>query len=346
MRLAPIAKFYSMKLNPASTQQVFWKPGNVPIASLGQLVFSTLLLPLLLAWCGCHSSGRPDAVAGLYSKSVVVPNLTYLKIDGTDLQLDVYVPAKELGGAPWVKFSDERKPVLLYIHGGGWTDLNRAYRNLNFLPYVEKGWAVVNIDYRLLKQAPFPACIADCRHALNWIYENADGFKFDTSRIVVSGESAGGHLALMTGFLTNDAAFAIPNHPITRELKVAAVVNWFGISDVGRIMEFWNSPSYITNLVGDLSKKEEIYQSCSPLTRINASVPPVLTIHGDADQVVPFDQATRLHEALNQCGVKNQLHVVKGKKHGNFDEQEMSENFRIIWKFLDEVGVNPATKRK
>jgi len=321
-------------------------PGSAPTANPGRHLAGALMLSSMLALCGCRTPARADAVAGLYSKSVVVPNVTYLKVDGTDLQLDVYVPAKELGGAPWVKFSDERKPVLLYIHGGGWTSLNRSYRNLNFLPYVEKGWAVVNIDYRLLKQAPFPACIADCRHALNWIYENADGFRFDTSRIVVSGESAGGHLALMTGFLTNDAAFAIPGKPITRELKVAAVINWFGISDVGRIMEFWNSPSYVTNLVGDISKKEEIYRSCSPLTHINSSVPPVLTIHGDADTVVPIIHATLLHEALDQCGVKNELHVVKGKKHGNFDEQEMSENFQIIWKFLDEVGVTPVTKLK
>ena len=256
--------------------------------------------------CGCRTSAQTSAVAGLYSKSIVEPNITYLSVDGINLQLDAYLPAKQLGRDPWVKFSDERKPVLLYIHGGGWTSLNRSVRNLNFLPYIEKGWAVVNIDYRLLNQAAFPACIADCRHALNWIYENADKYHFDTNRIVVSGESAGGHLALMTAFLTNDAAFAIPNHPITRELKVAAVVNWFGVSDIRKIMEFWNSPSYVTNLVGDISKEEDIYRSCSPLTHINAFVPPVLTIHGDADQVVPFLQATLLHEALNKCGLTHQ----------------------------------------
>lgn len=301
-------------------------------------------LSVLLVSCGCRTSARTDAVAGLYSKSIVLPNVTYRSIDGIDLQLDAYLPAKQLGRDPWVEFSQDRKPVLLYIHGGGWTGLNRSIRNLNFLPYVEKGWAVVNIDYRLLQQAPFPACIADCRYALNWIYEHADQYHFDTSRIVVSGESAGGHLALMTAFLTNDVAIA--NLPCARELKVAAVVNWFGVSDVSGIMEFWNSPSYVTNLVGDISRKEEIFHTCSPLTHINASVPPVLTIHGDADPVVPFIQATLLHEALDRCGVKNELHVVKGKQHGDFDESEMSENFRTIWKFLDEVGCNSATRRK
>jgi acetyl esterase/lipase len=328
----------------ATRKQLPRHPGGTPTAKPNRFFVAALIVSFGVALCGCRTPARTDAVASLCSKSVVVPNLTYLKVDGIDLQLDVYVPAKQLGGEPWVKFSDARKPVLLYLHGGGWTSLSRAYRNLNFLPYVERGWAVVNIDYRLLQQAPFPACIADCRHALNWIYENADGFKFDTSRIVVSGESAGGHLALMTGFLTNDAALAIANQPVTRELNVAAVINWFGISDVGSIMEHWNSPSYVTNLVGDISKKEEIYRTCSPLTHVTSSVPPVLTIHGDADQVVPFVQATLLHDALNRNGVSNELHVVKGKKHGNFDEREMTGNFQVIWKFLDAVGVTTETK--
>lgn len=304
----------------------------------GFALFFTLIL------CGCQPSTKLDPVAGLYSKSIVVPDVTYLSIDGIDLQLDAYVPARQLGREPWVKFSEGRSPVLLYMHGGGWTGLNRSIRNLNFLPYIERGWAVVNIDYRVLQQAPFPACIADCRQALNWIYENADKYKFDTTKIVVSGESAGGHLALMTAFLTNDLALSIPGKPISRELKVAAVINWFGVSDVRKIMEFWNSPGYVTNLVGDLSSKDEIFLSCSPMTYVTPSVPPVLTIHGDADPVVPFSQATSLHTALNQYGVKNQLHVVKGKMHGDFDEVEMSENFRIIWKFLNESGIKNAKK--
>jgi acetyl esterase/lipase len=307
-----------------------------------RLLILAVCLSVLFALCGCRTTVRTDALAGLSSKSIVLPNLTYATVNGVDLQLDVYLPARQLGRDPWVEFPPGRRPVLLYIHGGGWTSLNRSIRNLNFLPYLEKGWTVVNIDYRLLNQAPFPACIADCRHALNWIYEHAEEYRFDTRRIVVSGESAGGHLALMTAFLTNDRDIGIGQPSITNELKVAAVVNWFGISDVRRIMEFWNSPAYVTNLVGDLSRKEEIFRSCSPLTYINSSVPPVLTIHGDADGVVPIIQATLLHDALNKHGVKNQLHVVGGKQHGNFNELEMSESFRTIWEFLGEVGIGGA----
>lgn len=299
------------------------------------------LFLLLIIFGARQLSAQNNAVTGLYCKSIVIPNITYLTVDSIDLQLDAYIPAKNLGGSPWVKFTEERKPVLLYIHGGGWSDLNRSVRNLNIIPYIDKGFAVVNIDYRLLYQAPFPACIADCRYALNWIYENAAQFKFDTTRIVVSGESAGGHLALMTGFMTQDHEIYIPGKPINRQLKVAAVINWFGVSDMEKIATFWNSEYFVRNLTGDSLTKEYIYKTCSPLTYVNSTVPPVLTIHGDRDDSVPFIHAQLLHDALDKNLVKNRLIIIEGKRHGDFDENEMSQSFDAIWKFLKELGISP-----
>ncbi|MFA6468907.1 MAG: alpha/beta hydrolase [Bacteroidota bacterium] len=298
-----------------------------------------LILPLICISCAQRPLSNSDAMAGLYSKSIVIPNIIYLTVDSIELKLDAYVPARNTGGEPWVEYSPNRKPVLLYIHGGGWNGLTRSVRNLNFLPYIDKGWAVVNIDYRLLDQSPFPACIADCRMALNWIYENAEKYKFDTTRIVVSGESAGGHLALMTGFLTTDNEIAIPNKPITRDLRVAAVINWFGVSDIGEQVEHWHSESFMEKLVGDTSKKEAIYKSCSPMTYVNSSTPPVLTVHGDEDNTVPFSQAVMLHNALRANDVMNTLIVIKGKRHGDFTEEEMSNAFNSIWGFLKDLRI-------
>lgn len=289
------------------------------------------------------STGRQKAdnnLTGPYCKSIVIPDVIYLRVDSIELKLDAYIPAKNLGGEPWVEFTPELKPVLLYIHGGGWQGLNKSVRNLNIIPYIDKGFAVVNIDYRLLHEAPFPACIADCRFALNWIYDNAGQFKFDTTRIVVSGESAGGHLALMTGFLDNDEEIFIPGKPITRKLHVSAIINWFGISDMGKIAGYWNSPEFNRKLSGDTARLDYIFRSCSPLSYIHPEVPPVLTIHGDRDKTVPFDQAVALHEELDKQHVKNQLHVVKGKSHGDFDETEMADCFHDIWTFLDETLEN------
>jgi acetyl esterase/lipase len=301
--------------------------------------FSLALASLLImASCSTDIKKTDKGITSLYCKSIVIPNITYLETDNLDLKLDAYIPAINLGGEPWVAFTPELKPVLLYIHGGGWQGLNRSVRNLNIMPYIDKGYAVVNIDYRLLDQAPFPACIADCRYALNWIYENAEQYKFDTTRIVVSGESAGGHLALMTGFLKNDdKVISIPGKPIFRKLHVLAIINWFGVSDMMKLSKYWNSPDFTRKLSPDTTKSEMICKLCSPLSYIDPNVPPVLTIHGDNDKTVPFDQALELHVALEKFHVKNSLHVIKGKSHGDFNETEMALCFNDIWKFLEEV---------
>jgi len=293
------------------------------------------LLILLLA-IGLRAA---EPATGLQAQTITEPDITYLKVGNVELKLDVYAPARQLGEEPWVRYSEARKPTLLYIHGGGWNSLSKAVRNLNLLPFLQRGWCVVNIDYRLLGQAPFPACIADCRQALNWIYEHADKYKFDTARIVVSGESAGGHLALMTGFLPCDEQIRIEGHPITRPLRVAAIINWYGVSDLDRLMKGWNSEGYTRLMVGDLAEKQRLFQLCSPLQHIASGLPPVISIHGDQDPVVPIKQSILLHRALDKVQVKNRLLTVKGRKHGDFDEKELAGLYADIWKFLKEVGI-------
>ena len=81
---------------------------------------------------------------------------------------------------------------------------------LNILPYLALGMAVVNVEYRLGGATPAPAAVEDCRCALRWIVRNADRYKFDANRIVVTGMSAGGHLSLMTGMLPASAGFDRP----------------------------------------------------------------------------------------------------------------------------------------
>ena len=116
-------------------------------------------------------------------------NITYLRAGGVDLKLDVYQP----------RGTSEPAPTLLFIHGGGWTNGVKETSLMNFLPYLESGWAVVNVEYRMADDAHAPAAVEDCRCALRWIYRNAEQFNFDVDNIVVTGNSAGGHLSLTTG---------------------------------------------------------------------------------------------------------------------------------------------------
>jgi dipeptidyl aminopeptidase/acylaminoacyl peptidase len=77
----------------------------------------------------------------------------------------------------------------------------------------------------------------------------------------------------------------------------------------------------------------------SPLTYIRAGLPPILTIHGDADTTVPYQHAVRLHEALNKAGVPNQLLTIPGGKHGNFTPEERTRIYVTIREFLAKNGV-------
>jgi acetyl esterase/lipase len=299
--------------------------------------FYLLAFSFLLLTYGCKP--KVDPMAALRVNSYNATNITYLKTDSFELKCDVYMPGKQLGEPPWIETTNDLKPTVLYIHGGGWQSLDKITRVLDFMPYVNKGWCVVSIDYRFIYQAHFPACIADCRYALNWIYDHSAEYKFDTTKIIVSGESAGGHLSLMTGMLDNDSIISIPNHPIKRKLKVAAIVNWYGVSDMKEIVRTFNNPDFTKNVVGDLSNSEYINKISSPINYVRADLPPVLSIHGTIDSIVPYSHSVVLHQMLDSAKVKNKLITIKGQKHGNFTAEEQSYIFSEIWNFLDEVGI-------
>ena len=275
----------------------------------------------------------------------LVPNITYLRAGGVDLRLDLY-QARSAGPAP----------VLMYFHGGGWTNGSKEGSALTFLPYLEMGWSVVNVQYRLADVAHAPAAVEDCRCALRWIYRNAELYNFDVDRIVVTGNSAGGHLALTTGMLPASAgldrqcpgdrnrAWSTGTTSIA-ELQVAAIVNWYGITDVVDLMQGppGSSGNFTEAWLGSRSDRAEIAQLVSPLTHVRAGLPPVLTIHGDSDPIVPYDHGVRLHQALDGAGVPNRLLTVEGGGHGGFAIDENTRIYEAIREFLQQHRVMPAS---
>jgi acetyl esterase/lipase len=289
-----------------------------------------------------------DPVVAITTQSGFSSNITFLKIEGHDLKLDVVVPRINLGESPWWKIDSTPKPALLYIHGGGWVEGEKETRLLGLLPFVSKGWVVVNINYRLAQDVQSPTdMVADCRNALNWIYDNAKRFQMDTSRIVVAGESAGGHLALMTGLLNNDTPINNKGHEINRDLNVAAIINWFGVTDFNAFEAPLIKEKFgHINWVAELSDMDSLNNIFSPVSYIVAESVPVLTIHGDADPVVPYQQAEILTHVLNDHGVKNKLLTIPGKKHGNFSAYERTHIFKQIWNFLESVGIETEAIKK
>ncbi|MDE0829849.1 MAG: alpha/beta hydrolase, partial [Vicinamibacterales bacterium] len=111
----------------------------------------------------------------------VVPNVTYHKANNRENKVDLYLPSGVDGPVP----------VLMYIHGGGWRGGSKESSVLRLLPWLEKGWAVVNVQYRLAEVSLAPAAVEDCLCALRWVIQNADTYNIDADRIVVTGNSAG-----------------------------------------------------------------------------------------------------------------------------------------------------------
>ena len=120
------------------------------------------------------------------------------------------------------------------------------------------------------------------------------------------------------------------------EMPVAAIVNWFGITDVGDLLEGENAKTYAVAWMGSKRDRMELAKRVSPMTYVRTGLPPILTIHGDADNIVPYQHALNLHTALDEAGVTNKIHTVPGKGHGNFTAEETQEIFQVIRAFLDE----------
>ena len=299
-------------------------------------VFATLFVTLVMAQ-SAQAPLTPTAewAAHALNQYLVIPNVTYLSASGHESKLDVY------------KRKDTTTPqrTLIFIHGGGWIRGTKEASVMSIIPWLEMGWNVVNVEYRMIQVAPAPAAVEDLQCALRHVAGNAKDYGVDTGKIVVSGESAGGHLALTTGMIPESAGFdhicagggftaaetALP--------KVAAIVNWYGITDVNDLLAGANARGYAVQWLGSLPNRDELARSVSPLTYVRSGLPPILSIQGDADPIVPYSQNVRLHRALTEAGVQNELFTVPKGGHGNFSADERTQIYAKIHQFLARNGL-------
>lgn len=256
------------------------------------------------------------------------PNITYLVANNYEAKLDVYKR----------RDTTTPQPTLIWIHGGGWTGGTKESAILSLMPWMEMGWNIVNVEYRLARVSLAPAAVEDCLCALRWVAQQAKTYGFDTTRLVVSGDSAGGHLALTTGMIPESAGFdrQCPGAPLP---KVAAIVDWYGITDVNDLLDGPNRKTYAVAWLSSMPNREAIARSVSPLTYVRAGLPPVISIQGDADPTVPYSHSVRLQEALAKVGVPHELVTIPGGKHGNFTADERTKIYVAIHAFLAKNGL-------
>jgi acetyl esterase/lipase len=259
----------------------------------------------------------------------VFANLTYLTASNYESKLDVY--ARRGVTTP--------QPTVVFFHGGFWAAGSKEGSLMSLIPWMEMGWNVVNVEYRLARVAPAPAAVEDCLCALRYIAAQAKTYNIDVNRLVVTGESAGGHLTLTSTMVPESAGLDRQCAGATPVPKVAAAINWYGITDVADVIDGPHRANLAVTWLGSLPNRDEIARRVSPLTYVRAGLPPILTIHGDQDQLVPYEQAVKLHAALTKASVPNQLLTIPGGRHGNFTPEERTKIFATIREFLGKHGL-------
>jgi acetyl esterase/lipase len=258
--------------------------------------------------------------------------------------LDIYLP--ETGDGPF--------PVILAIHGGAFMGCDKA--DLQVAPMLgglQRGYAVVSINYRLSGEAQFPALVHDAKAAVRWLRAHAERFKLDPTRIAAWGGSAGGYQSLMLGVSAGvpeleDLSMGCAEQPS----HVQAVVDWFSpvnfgtmdaqleknglLAAVGMRHNEPDSPEAIL-LGGPITSLPERVRQANPETYLHADMPPFLIQHGDLDPIIPVQQsidlAARLASLLGPANVT--FEIIPGAAHGD-PLFETEENVNRVLDFLDE----------
>jgi len=288
------------------------------------------------------------------SETLNFKDVTYKIKDTAQQKLDIYLPQN----------TAKKSPVLVFVHGGGWAEGDKALRDdyyLSdfFLKFIKEGYAVVSINYTLLNEKThFPTPIEDTKDAIRWIRANSEKYNFDTENIGILGASAGGQIGMIAAY-SNDSLFSeyssLPNY----SSKINYFIDYFGPADMNKLFRT-EAPGFMIFIfklifpkIYDIrnklvfgftgynvkEQKDEAVDRLkvySPITYISNSSVPTLIIHGTKDKIVPYSQAEILKEALDKNQVKNEMISIKKGNHGLNKESDHELMFEKTFNFIKE----------
>lgn len=233
----------------------------------------------------------------------------YLTDQGEDLRMNVYRPAE--GGSALA-------PVLVYVHGGGWTGGSRADRSADMRWFADRGWLVMSVEYSLSgpDRHLWDVVQGQVGCALSWVGENAARYGGDAERLSLYGESAGGNLVLNTAYLQSSGR--LPSACGGTSPNVAAVSTSFPGVDLTAISDLTSLGATFTREYTGGSPEEfpERYAAVNSAGTIHDAAPPTLILTGESDHLVPPDSVYAFADEADAAGIDVELVRVPHSDHG------------------------------
>ncbi len=289
-------------------------------------IFISITLAFIAFFANAQQS-RQSALLQLPEGTIVYHNLPYVTDGHKRQKLDLYLPKAK-----------KKLPLIIRVHGGAWRAGSKEQTGP--LDYLDAGYAVASINYRLSQHAIFPAQIQDCKAAVRYLRANAQKYNLDPNRFGAWGASAGGHLVAMLGTTGDIKAFDAGEN-LTVSSRVQAVADYFGPTDFLQMDEHrppdgqvHNTPDSPESLLigGYIQDNKEKVAKANPITYVTSDDAPFLIIHGDMDPLVPHHQSEILEAALKKAGVPVSFYTVKGAGHGGFKDPNVP---KLTKKFFD-----------
>ena len=269
----------------------------------------------------CTNQDYIDEIEKLYRADKGVRDRCISKvfktIDGITLDVFLYLPSDIKKG--------ERRPALAYFHGGGWECGKPEWGQMQGEHFSSLGLVALSFEYRLTTQhdvTPLES-IADAKSAIRWIRENASGLGVDPSRIVASGYSAGGHLAMCTAMIDK---FDEPHEDHSISSAADALMLW--VTPVKVFEDSW-----FRQVLRDRAEVRE----CDPDAHVRPGLPPSIIFQGTADDVIPLWSVKEFAKKMTAAGNHCDLHIYEGQTHLNWGDNE-TDVLEKMDRFLESIG--------
>jgi acetyl esterase/lipase len=262
---------------------------------------------------------------------VIRRDIPYVEGGGKRNQLDVYAPA---GGV-------ERAPVLLQIHGGGWTIGNKREQALPLMVHLaQQGWVCVATNYRLSPAATWPDHLVDVKRAIAWIRSEIAGYGGDPDFLVATGGSAGGHLTAMVGLTAGDPEYQPGFESV--DTRVDAAVPFYGVYDFSNhfgLHPHGRMGDFVARSVLKVDPKRDVeaLRRASPMHRLRADAPPFFVIHGTNDSLAAVEEARHFAWSLARVSEEPVVYAeIPGAQHAFelFHSERTSATVQAVDRFL------------